>query len=123
MPSSPSSVTCGSATKICSRRVERLQESEPALEPCAGGTRPALQHVHMRLHGARGEHKDRIVRRGRQRLGSFRHCKRLGILRAQAKHEPEPCSNSRASDAAGRRQAASTHAGRRSSLRARTPSS
>ena len=46
--------------------------------------------MHLAVHDARDEHKHRIVSRGRERLGSFRHRKRLGILRTQAKNEPEP---------------------------------
>ena len=91
MPSSPSSVTCGSATKVSPGATSSgLHEGEPALDPGARRTRSALKLVHLSVHDARGEQQDRIVRRGRERLGPFRHRKRLGILRTQAKDESEP---------------------------------
>ena len=100
------------------RQFERLRGREPALDPCASRARSALKLIHLSMHDARGEHKHWIVRCRRERLGSFRHRQRLGIVRPQTKNEPEPVQQpSCASDVRGCRREASTHAGTRSSLR------
>ena len=72
------------------RQFERLRRREPALDPCASRARSALKLIDLSVHDARGEHKHRIIRRRRERLGSFRHRQRLGIVRPQTKNEPEP---------------------------------
>ena len=95
-------------------RVQRRDRSETALGPCAGGTRPALQRVDLCLHGAHAQQRDRIVRCRRERLGPFREGKRLGILGAHAKDEPEPvqqASPHRVLRNVG--ESASTHAAKR----------
>ena len=70
--------------------IQRRDGGETSLSPCAPGTRPALQQVHVCLHGARAQQRNRVVRCRCQRVGSFRQRKRLVVLGAQAENEPEP---------------------------------
>ena len=103
--------------------VQPLGKREPALQPCPGGPRSTLKLIDLSMHGARGRKKHRIVRRRSERFRPIGDRERLGIFRAQAKHEPESVqAGALASDAAELRRAASTLAGARSSLRCRAPS-
>jgi hypothetical protein len=72
------------------RQFEKLRGREPALDPCASRAQSTLKLSHVSVHDTRDEHKHRIVGCRRERLGSFRHRQRLGIVRPQAENEREP---------------------------------
>ena len=48
-----------------------------------------LKLIDLAMHRARGRDKQRIIRRRSERFRPIGHRERLGILGAQAKHEPE----------------------------------
>ena len=71
------------------RQFEKLRGREPALDPCASRTRSTLKLIHLSMHDAPDERKHRIVRCGRECIGSFRHRQCLGIVGPQTKNIPE----------------------------------
>ena len=122
-PACPSSVTCGSATKIAvGRVVERLGDRQAALDPCERRLRPALHVVHLTVHDARHQHQrrsrstpTRALRRAAPPPAPA-HTRRAGSARSRSRAAGARASRARACPAA-----ACKHARRRFWLRCRRP--